>query len=102
MFKKKRRCPIYDSKDITARKIIDLAVEEIKNNNKNKLNLIWLEATGCSGNIISLLNAENPSADYLFKEMTSLEYNNSLMSAEGDAAYEQFLNTLDTEFILAV
>lgn len=93
---------MYDSKDITARKIINLAVEEIKNNNKNKINLIWLEATGCSGNIISMLNAENPSADYLFKEMTSLKYDNSLMTAEGDAAYEQFLNTLDTEFILVV
>lgn len=102
MLRKKRRCPIYDSKDITARIMIDLAVDEIKSNNKNKINLIWLEATGCSGNIISLLNAENPSVDFLLKEMTSLKYCNSLMLAEGDEAYQQFLDTLDTEFILAV
>lgn len=82
--------------------MMELAVEEIKSNNKNKVNLIWLEATGCSGNVISMLNAENPSADYFLKEMTSLKYSNSLMFAEGDAAYEQFLGTLDTEFILAV
>lgn len=102
MLKNRRRCPIYDSKDVTARKVIDLAVDEIKSNKKNKINLIWLEATGCSGNIISLLNAENPSVDFLLKEMTSLKYNNSLMSAEGDAAYQEFLDTLETEFILAV
>ncbi|MDF2677784.1 MAG: Ni/Fe hydrogenase [Bacillota bacterium] len=102
MLKKKRRCPIYDSKDITARKMMDLAVNDIKSNNKNKINLIWLEATGCSGNLISMLNAENPSADFLLKEMTNLKYNNSLMFAEGDAAYEQFLDTLETEFILVV
>lgn len=102
MIKKKRRCPLYDSKNITANKMMDLAIEEIKSKNKDKINLIWLEATGCSGNIISLLNAENPGADFLLKEMASLKYNNSLMSAEGDAAYQQFFDTLETEFILVV
>lgn len=81
---------------------MDIAVDEIKSKNLNKINLIWLEATGCSGNIISLLNAENPSADFLLKEMTSLKYSNSLMFAEGDAAFQQFLNALETEFILVV
>ena len=102
LLRRKRRCPIIDSKEATARKMMDLAVEEIKNNDKNKINLIWLEATGCSGNIISLLNAENPDVAFFLKEMTNLRYNNSLMEAEGDEAFQQFLDTLNTEFILVV
>lgn len=102
MLKKKGRCPILDSKDVTARKMMDLVVDEIKSKIINKINLIWLEVTGCSGNIISLLNAENPNAEFLLKEITSLKYSNSLMFAEGDAAFQQFLDTLETEFILVV
>lgn len=95
-------CPIIDSKRITNRKMIDLAIEELQNSNNSKINLIWLEATGCAGNIISLLNAQNPDIIYLLKEMVTLRYNNSLMAAEGEAAFEQFLDTLNTEFILVV
>lgn len=102
MLKKKGRCPILDSKDVTARKMMDLVVDEIKSKIINKINLIWLEVTGCSGNIISLLNAENPNSEFLLKEITSLKYSNSLMFAEGDAAFQQFLDTLETEFILVV
>lgn len=66
------------------------------------MNLIWLEATGCSGNIISLLNAYNPNASYFLRNMVNLTYNNSLMAREGESAYENFLKTLDTEFILVI
>lgn len=102
MKKKQRRCPILDSKDITARKIIDLSIEEIRSTPQNRINLIWLEATGCSGNIISLLNAENPDAAFLLQQLVTLRYNNSLMEAQGEEAFSQFLDTLDTEFILCV
>lgn len=95
-------CPILDSKEVTAAKIIDLAVRQVKNLNQSKMNLIWLEAAGCSGNIISLLNAENPNIIYLLQQMVTLTYNNSLMAAEGEAAFERFLDTLKTEFILVV
>ncbi|ARE86171.1 Periplasmic [NiFeSe] hydrogenase small subunit precursor [Clostridium formicaceticum] len=95
-------CPVINSKTITARKIMDLAIEKIKNASINKINLIWLEATGCAGNIISLLNAESPDVIYLLDQMVTLKYNNSLMAAEGEAAFQQFLDTLDTEFILVV
>ncbi len=96
------KCPILDSKDMTAKKIIDLAIKEVRSSEYKKLNLIWLEATGCSGNIISLLNAQNPDVIYLFKEMVTLTYSNSLMAAEGEEAFQQFLDTLETEFILVV
>lgn len=96
------RCPYADSKNITAKSIIKLAVENARDSGSNKMNLIWLEATGCSGNIISLLNAENPDVVYLLQEMVNLKYNNSLMYKEGEAAYEEFLDTLNTDFILVV
>ncbi len=95
-------CHVVKSKKTTARSIVNLAIKELQNNKKDKINLIWLEATGCSGNIISLLNAENPDVMYLLQEMVSLKYNNSLMAAEGEKAFKQFLDTLDTEFILVV
>ena len=95
-------CPVLDSKKNTARKLIHFAIEEIKSTLENKMNLIWLEATGCSGNIISLLNAENPDVIFLLQEMVTLKYNNSLMAAEGEVAFQQFIDTLETEFILVV
>jgi hydrogenase small subunit len=96
------KCPYAGSKSITAKSIIKLAVENARDSVRNKMNLIWLEATGCSGNIISLLNAENPDVVYLLQEMVNLKYNNSLMYEEGEAAYEIFLDTLNTDFILVV
>lgn len=96
------QCPVMNSKKITARSIINLAIKEFSNSKKARINLIWLEATGCSGNIISLLNAQNPDVMYLLQEMVSLKYNNSLMAAEGEKAFKQFLDTLDTDFILVV
>lgn len=63
---------------------------------------MWLEACGCSGNIISLLNAEDPDVLYLLRQMVNMTYNNSLMAQEGEDAFERFIATLDTEFILVV
>ncbi|MCM1988717.1 hydrogenase small subunit [Oceanirhabdus seepicola] len=81
-----------------ARTMMDMVMEK-KN---KKINLIWLETCGCSGNIISLLNANNPDVVYFLKEMVNLRYSNSLMAADGEIAYEQFLKILETEFILVV
>lgn len=93
------KCPILESKTSTAREIINMASKEQRQNN---LNLIWLEATGCSGNIISLMNADNPDLYYFLTNVVNLKYSNSLMAAEGQGAYQQFLDTLGTDFILVV
>lgn len=90
-------CPVIKSKEFIAKNLINISLE-----NKQKMNLIWLELAGCSGNIISLLNAENPDINYFLTDMVSLKYNNSLMAAEGENAYRQFLATLNTEFILVI
>lgn len=95
-------CPVINSKNNISKRMISEAIKDIIAGNKEKPNLIWLEATGCSGNIISLLNAQYPDVYYLLKEMVNLTYNNSLMAAEGDLAFEQFLKTIKTEFILVV
>lgn len=97
-----KNCPVLESKRRIPRQIIDIAIEDINQRRNRKINLIWLEACGCSGNIISLLNAENPDVIYLLNQMVNLTYNNSLMALEGEKAFEKFLETLSTEFILVV
>ncbi|MFW2488137.1 hydrogenase small subunit [Clostridium chromiireducens] len=96
----KERCPLTEVKKHTARRLVnDVAgmVEDTK-----KVNAIWLELTGCSGNIISLLNSENPGLYDILTDMVNFTYNNTLMGSEGEFAFEKFLETLDTEFILLV
>lgn len=97
-----KTCPIINSKTATARKIINESIKKIREKNIPRMNLIWLEATGCSGNIISLLDGKNPGPVYLFNDMVTLRYDNSLIYEQGEAAFEKFLETLDTEFILVV
>ncbi|ADC48328.1 [Ni/Fe] hydrogenase, small subunit [Alkalihalophilus pseudofirmus OF4] len=67
-----------------------------------KRNLVYLELNGCSGNIISLLNGQNPDFDYTLQSLVNLRYSNSLMVAEGTQAIEQLMEQLDDDFILAV
>jgi len=83
-----------------ARNIMRIALES--RNNDKKVSLIWLETCGCSGNIISLMNAHDPDIVYFLKEMVDLRYNNSLMAADGEVAFEKFLYTLESEFILVI
>jgi hydrogenase small subunit len=69
--------------------LTDCLIRELQKKNgpeQPKTNLIWLELTGCSGNIISLLDGHNPNFQYLITDMVNLIYSNSLMSAEGEAA----------------
>jgi hydrogenase small subunit len=95
-------CPLAKAKQSTADMLSKEAIKMILSRQAGKLNAIWIEATGCSGNIISFLNSENPGLFNILTEMVNLKYNNSIMGAEGELAFEQFLKTLDTEFILMV
>ncbi|RSK25907.1 Ni/Fe hydrogenase [Bacillus sp. HMF5848] len=67
-----------------------------------KKNLVYLELNGCSGNIISFLNGDNPDFSYMLQSMVNLQYSNSLMAAEGEQAIERLMSMLDEEYILAV
>nr|WP_243112967.1 hydrogenase small subunit [Caproiciproducens galactitolivorans] len=69
---------------------------------KPDINLVWLELTGCSGNIISLLDGSQPNFTFLITHMIRFIYNNSLMAAEGNAAMQKLKSVVATPYILAV
>lgn len=95
-------CSAYDNSIKTSRYLLNKVSESIKNRSLPKKNLVWLELTGCSGNIISLLDGENPDFHFLISQMTNLVYNNSLMASEGEKAVEKLMEVQNTDFILAV
>ena len=95
-------CPLTEVKFNTVKRLTQDVSDMVNNNTAKMINVIWLEATGCSGNIISFLNSENPGLYSILTNLVNFTYNNTLMGAEGDFAFEKFLDTLDTEFILLV
>jgi hydrogenase small subunit len=97
-----QECPLTEVKINTARRFAEEAREMVKKQSTGKVNAIWLEVTGCSGNVISLLNSENPGLYDILTDIINFTFNNTLMGAEGEFAFEKFLETLDTEFILLV
>ncbi len=64
--------------------------------------LIWLELSGCSGNIISLMNADQPGIGYFLTQMVDLVFENTLSTKEGDQAMETLFGALNDEFILVI
>lgn len=95
-------CPLNTSKKSIAEILTDETLALLRENKAKKIDAIWLEATGCSGNIISFINGENPGIFYILTQLINLKFNNTLMSTEGEKAFEQFLDTLNGEFILLV
>lgn len=95
-------CPFINDKNLTARRLAQEAKVLVMNQSVPKLNVIWLEATGCSGNIISFLNSDNPNAYEILTDIVNVTFSNTLMGEEGEAAFDKFLETLNTEFILLV
>lgn len=100
--KDQEECPYTNGKIISAKQIAKSVVGMVQENKAQKLNAMWIEAAGCTGNIISLMNSENPSLAGILTDLINLTYNNTLMGAEGEYAYERFLATLETDFILLV
>jgi hydrogenase small subunit len=94
-------CSCEPQKEIAGR-LSREAIVKIASQNGSRLNAIWLETSGCSGNIISLLNSDNPNGYTVLTTILNLTYSNSVMGDEGEAAYELFLETLNTDFILLV
>lgn len=94
------RC--YDCASRLALDLFGRVQTEIANGNIKKKKLVWLEADGCSGNIISFLNAEYPDFQFFVTEMVDLVYENSLIAKEGERAMEQLFSVLGTDFILVV
>lgn len=95
-------CPYFEQRKGTAWRLVQEAAIKVRNQEIPKINTIWLETTGCSGNIISFLNAGIPNAYDALTSIVNLTFSNSIMGDEGEAAYEQFLDTLNSDFILLV
>jgi hydrogenase small subunit len=87
-----------------AARLYEEAKQRLQNGEMKKPKLVWLELNGCSGNIISMLNGENPSFEYMITSMVDLVYSNSLMIPQGEQALDKLMALLqsDDEFILAV
>lgn len=85
-----------------AERLTKQVIKKIDRRLTKKRNLVYLELNGCSGNIISLLNGQNPDFEYALNSMVNLRYSNSLMGAEGEQAIEKLMDTLDEDYILAV
>ncbi len=81
--------------------LVQKAIAAIGKNEIKKGNLIWLELTGCSGNIISLLNGADPDFRNLATQMVNFVYDNSLMAAEGELAMDKLFGAIGSDFILA-
>jgi hydrogenase small subunit len=94
-------CPEADNKLKTAINLVNKVNTEISKGNLKKRTLVWLELNGCSGNIISLLDGENPGFRYLISQMTNFVYANSLLAEEGEQAAEQLFSVIGQDFILA-
>ena len=91
--------------DCTTRLALDLfgmVQERLAQGTLTKKKLVWLELTGCSGNIISMMNADLPDFGYLITGMVDLVYDNTLSVADGGRAMEELFDVLDDTFILAI
>ncbi|MDD2498184.1 MAG: hydrogenase small subunit [Desulfitobacteriaceae bacterium] len=96
-----KSCAGCPGKGGLVKKLVTVASRQVTNG--KKVNLVWLEATGCSGNIISFLNALDPDVGELLKNRINLCFNNSLMTLDGERAMEQLFATAEEgNFILAV
>ena len=47
--------------------IVNISINKIREGKLKKPNCIWLETSGCFGEIISLLNGDNPDIMYFIK-----------------------------------
>lgn len=93
-------CIEFSSK--LAHGLVEKACETARKGELKKTDLVWLELTGCSGNIISLLDGGDPDFRFLATRMVNMVYENSLMAKQGGPAIEQLLGARGNEYILAV
>ena len=94
-------CRAYERHKETASELVQKALQGVEEGSLRKRDLVWLELNGCSGNIISLLNGEDPGFSYCLRQMTNIIYCNSLATAEGEEAMDRLFGVLGQDFILA-
>ena len=73
--------------------------------NLNKIPIIWLELSDCSGNSEAFIKSANPAIEDLIFDYISLDYHELLMSASGDFSetiLEDIIKNNKNEYILIV
>ena len=73
--------------------------------NLNKVPIIWLELSDCSGNSEAFIKSTNPALEDLIFDYISLDYHELLMSASGDQSesiLEDIIQNQKGEYILIV
>ena len=71
----------------------------------NKVPIIWLELSDCSGNSEAFIKSTNPAIEDIIFDYVSLDYHELLMSASGDQSetiLEDIISTQKGEYILIV
>ena len=71
----------------------------------NRVPIIWLELSDCSGNSEAFIKSTNPTIDDLIFDYISLDYHELVMAASGDQSetiLEDIINTQKGEYILIV
>lgn len=91
----------YKNKDL-AMEFAKEAMASVREGRRPKLNAIWLETSGCFGEVISLLDSVNPDILYILREIVNVTFLGSISGDQGERAYKNILDTLDTEFIFLV
>ncbi|MEG1256760.1 hydrogenase small subunit [Clostridium sp.] len=98
----KHKCNFKENREEFAVNLAKGAIEDVKLGKKSRINAIWLEVSGCFGEVISLLNAQEPDVIYLLREFVNLMFLGSISGDEGETSYERILETLNTEYIFLV
>ncbi|HHW02286.1 MAG TPA: hydrogenase small subunit [Thermoanaerobacterales bacterium] len=65
--------------------------------NGEKVTVIWLELMTCTGDFLSFANTLRPDVEQLINDTIKLEYQNTLMAAEGEMALKHLYETAERE-----
>jgi quinone-reactive Ni/Fe-hydrogenase small subunit len=85
---------------VTANMRLHPSFEEVVSHgiqNLNKIPIIWLELSDCTGNSEAFIKSTNPTVEDLIFDYISLDYHELLMSASGDQSENQ-LDTIIKEY----
>jgi len=72
-------------------------VAEALDESGEKVTIIWLEMMTCTGDFLSFANTLNPDVEQLIKDTIRLEYQNTMMAAEGELALNHLYDVATRE-----
>ncbi|HQE05879.1 MAG: hydrogenase small subunit [Tepidanaerobacteraceae bacterium] len=72
-------------------------VAEALDERGEKVTVIWLEMMTCTGDFLSFANTLNPDVEQLIKDTINLEFQNTMMAAEGELALQHLYDVASRE-----